>query len=205
MPKLLHIQSSPNVMTSKTRELTDSFVSQWTASHENIEVETLDLALEPLPHFGPDALGGIMAPPEVPRTPEMAEAAALSDRLVTQLESADVIVIGSALINMTISTQLKSWFDYVTIAGRTFEYTAPGTARGLLFGKKVFIVEARGGDYSDIPMSAFDFQEPLLRMLTMWIGLFDVTFIRAEGHAMYPEKEAAIMSHAESVVTRLAS
>lgn len=205
MPTLLHIQSSPNVMESKTRELTDTFVKTWVDSHENVEVETLDLVLDPLPHFGPNALAGIFAPPEVPRSPEMAEAAALSDRLITQLESADVIVIGSALINMTITSQLKSWFDYISVPGRTFEYTAPGTARGLLFGKKVFIVEARGGDYNDPPMNAFDFQEPLLRMLTMFIGLFDVTFIRAEGHAMFPEKEADIMSHAESVVARLAS
>ncbi len=188
MPTLLHIQSSPNVMGSKTRELSKKFVSTWVETHENVEVEVLDLVLDPLPHFGPDALAGIFAPPDVPRSPEMEAAAATSDRLIRQLEAADVLVIGSALINMTITTQLKSWFDYVSVAGRTFEYSAPGVARGLLFGKKVFVIEARGGDYNDPPMNAFDFQEPLLRMLLMFIGLFDVSFIRAEGHAMFPER-----------------
>jgi len=205
MPTLLHIQTSPNVMASKSRVLSDRFVEKWVETHENVEVETLDLVLDPLPHFGPDALGNMFAPPEVPRTPEMTAAGELSDRLITQLERADVLVIGSALINFTITTQLKAWIDYVTVAGRTFEFSAPGVARGLLFGTKVFVIEARGGDYNDPPMNAFDFQEPLLRMQLLHLGLFDTTFIRAEGHAMFPEKEQLIMAHAESVVDRLAS
>ncbi len=205
MPTLLHIQSSPNVLSSKTRELSNTFVETWCESHENVDVELLDLVLDPLPHFGPDALAGIYAPPEVTRSRAMEEAAALSDRLIQQLEAADVVVVGSSLINMTITTQLKGWFDYITVPGRTCEYSAPGVARGLLFGKKVFVIEARGGDYNDPPMNAFDFQENLLRMLFLFIGLFDVTFIRAEGHSMFPEKEPAIMSNAASVIARLAS
>jgi FMN-dependent NADH-azoreductase len=204
MPKLLHIQSSPNLMSSITRTLSDKFVATWIESHENVAVDTLDLVLDPLPHFGPEALGGLFLPPDQ-HTPEMAEAAAISDRLITQLESADIIVIGSALINFTITTQLKSWFDYVSVPGRTFQYSAPGQSQGLLFGKKVFVIEARGGDYADPPMTAFDFQEPLLRMLLMMMGMFDVSFIRAEGARQFPDKEADILAHAESVVTRLAS
>ena len=204
MPKLLHIQSSPNLMGSHTRTLSEKFVSTWVASHQNVEVETLDLVLDPLPHYGPDAMAGIYAPPDQ-HTPAMAEAAAIADRLVTQLESADIVVIGSALINFTITTQLKSWFDYVTVAGRTFDFAAPGQSRGLLFGKKVFVIEARGGDYGAPPMTAFDFQEPLLRMLLMFLGMFDVSFIRAEGVRQFPEKESDIVAHAESVIERLAS
>lgn len=205
MPNLLHIQSSPNLMASKSRELSSKFVETWVQNHENIEVQVLDLVLDPLPHFGGDALGNMFAPPEVPRSPEMAAAGELSDRLITQLEWADVLVIGSALINFTITSQLKSWIDYVSVPGRTFEYSAPGVARGLLFGTKVFVIEASGGDYSELPMPAFDFQEPLLRMQLLHLGLFDTTFVRAEGHMMYPDKEEAIISHTEAVLTRLAS
>ncbi len=204
MPKLLHIQSSPNLTTSHTRTLADKFVATWVASHENVEVETLDLVLDPLPHYGPDALAANFVPPDE-RTPGMIEALEISDRLVTQLESADIVLIGSALINFTITTQLKGWFDYVTVAGRTFEFAAPGQSRGLLFGKKVFVIEARGGDYGSPPMTAFDFQEPLLRMLLMFLGMFDVSFIRAEGVRQFPEKESDIVARAEYVIERLAS
>lgn len=204
MSRLLHIQSSPNLASSVTRSLSDTFVETWVASHAGTVVDTLDLVTDPLPHFGPDALGGLFAPPEA-RTPEMAAAAALSDRLVTQLEAADIVVIAAPMINFTITTQLKSWFDYVTVAGRTFEYSGPGQARGLLFAKKVFVIEARGGDYADPPMNAFDFQEPLLRMLLMFLGMFDVSFIRAEGVRQYMDEAGAIVAHAESVIARLAA
>ena len=204
MPRLLHVQSSPNVMTSVSRKLSQKFVDIWSSSHAGFEIDMLDLVADPLPHLGPEGIGGLFAPPDQ-HTPEMAASAALSDRLITQLEAADVIVIGAPMINFTIPTQLKSWFDYVTKAGRTFEYSGPGQARGLLFGKRVFVIEARGGDYADPPMNAFDFQEPLLRMLLMFLGMFDVSFIRAEGVRQYEEEAGAITAHAEAVIARLAA
>lgn len=204
MPRLLHIQSSPNLMQSVTRQLSTEFVQNWLASHPGTEVEVLDLATEPLPHFGMDNFGAMMAPPDQ-QTPAMKAAAALSDRLISQLERADVVVIGSPMYNFTICTQLKAWFDHVTIAGRTFKYTAPGVAKGLLFGKKVFVVEARGGDYADPPISAFDFQETLTRMLLLFIGLFDTHFIRAEGMRQKPEDADFIVKHAKETIARLAA
>jgi FMN-dependent NADH-azoreductase len=191
-------------MDSVTRRLSQQFVDTWVASHEGYEVDTLDLVLDPLPHLGPMGLGGLFAPPDQ-HTPEMAEAAALSDRLVTQLEEADVVVLGVPMINFTIPSQLKSWFDFVTVAGRTFEYAGPGQARGLLFGKKVFAIVARGGDYSFAPVSAFDFQEPLLSMLLLFLGMFDVSFIRAEGVRQYEDDAEAITEQAEAVIARLAA
>ena len=114
---------------SVSRVLSDKFVETWTASHGNVEVDHLDLVTDPLPHQGPDWLEGLVCPPEE-RTPEMVEALAISDRLIDQLEAADIIVIGAPMINFTLCTQLKSWVDYVTVAGRTFEYFAPGASAG---------------------------------------------------------------------------
>jgi FMN-dependent NADH-azoreductase len=204
MPRLLHIQSSPNMGTSITRLLSNKFVETWKANHENIEVDELDLATDPLAHFGADALQGLMRSPSE-RTPEMAAAVAISDRLIEQLEAADIIVIGAPLINFTLCTQLKSWIDYVSIAGRTFEFAAPGQARGLLFGKKVFVVAAKGGDYSEPPVSAFDFHEPLLRTLLMFLGLYDISFIRAQGVRQRIDQVDDIMRAAESVIAELAA
>ena len=204
MPRLLHIQSSPNLGNSVTRALSDKFVETWTGSHANVEVDRLDLAADPLPHFGAASLAAAVVPAEE-QTGETRHAVALSDQLIRQLEAADIIVIGAPMINFTICTQLKSWFDYVTIVGRTFQYSAPGVAKGLLFGKKVFVIEARGGDYTDLPFSAFDFQEPLLRMLLMFLGLFDVSFIRAEGVRQRVDEAPDIIRNAEAIIARLAA
>ena len=47
-------------------------------------------------------------------------------------------------------------------------------------GKRVIVVESRGGLYSEGPAQAIDFQEPYLRHLLGFIGLTDVTFVHAE-------------------------
>jgi FMN-dependent NADH-azoreductase len=204
MPRLLHIQSSPNLGNSLTRALSDKFVQTWTGHHANVDVEVLDLARNPLPHFGPAILAAGSKPP-AEWSSETREAVQRSDALIKQLEAADILVIGSPMINFTICSQLKSWFDHVTVVGRTFQYSAPGVAKGLLFGKKVFVIEARGGDYSDLPINSFDFQEPLLRVLLMFLGMFDVSFIRAEGVRQRVDEAADIMRNAESIVARLAA
>lgn len=202
MPKLLQIQSSPQGANSVTRALSDKFVKGWMASHGNVALELLDLANDPLPHFDADALAGL-APGDGDKTDVQKGRAALSDRLITQLEAADIVVIGAPMFNFTIPTQLKAWFDYVSIAGRTFQFAAPGIAKGLLFGKKAFVVMARGGDYTDFPANAFDHQEPLLRALLGFLGMYDVTFIRAEGMRAKEEEVPAIMANVEEVIARL--
>lgn len=203
MPNLLHIQSSPNLGHSVTRTLSQKFVDSWTSTHANVVVDTLDVAQDPLPHFGA-VLAGVGVSQEE-WTPAVREAAAISDKLIAQLEAAHVLVIGAPMINMTICSQLKTWFDHVMIAGRTFQYAAPGIAKGLLFGKKAFVIEARGGDYADVPMNAFDFQEPLLRTMLGFMGVFDVTFIRAEGMRQRVDEAADILRNAEQIIERLAA
>jgi FMN-dependent NADH-azoreductase len=204
MPRLLHIQSSPNLENSLTRTLSDKFVQTWISHHASMVVDKLDLVTDPLPHFGPDILAAGSKPP-AEWSAKTREAVQLSDRLVKQLEAADIIVIGSPMINFTICSQLKAWFDHVTVAGRTFQYSAPAMAKGLLFGKKVFVIEARGGDYSDLPINAFDFQEPLLRILLGFLGMFDVSFIRAEGARQRVDEATDIVRNAEEIIARLAA
>ncbi len=189
---------------SLTRQLSTKLVETWVANHANIEVDTLDLVTDPLPHLGPDLLAAFMTPPDE-RTEAMVAAIAISDRLIDQLMAADILVIGSPMINFTICSQLKAWFDHVTVAGKTFEYAGPGVSRGLLFGKRVFVVEARGGDYSEAPVNAFDYQEPVTRMLLLFLGMWDISFIRAEGVRQRMDQADEIVGAAEAVIARLAA
>jgi FMN-dependent NADH-azoreductase len=202
VPRLLQIQSSPTGAHSVTRALTDKFVAGWMASHANVELDVLDLANVPLPHFDADALAGL-APGDAEKSDVQKSRAALSDRMITQLEAANILVIGAPMYNFTIPTQLKAWFDYVSIAGRTFQFAAPGISKGMLFGKKAFVVLARGGDYTDFPANAFDYHEPLLRTLLGFLGIYDVTFIRAEGMRAKEEEVPSILANVEEVIARL--
>ncbi len=55
------------------------------------------------------------------------------------------------------------------------------------------MIESRAGFYSEGPGAALDGQEPHIRTLLGFIGITDVTFVRAEKLAFGPEAaEAAI-------------
>jgi FMN-dependent NADH-azoreductase len=71
-------------------------------------------------------------------------------------------------------------------AGVTFKYTEKGP-QGLVKDKKVYIASGRGGIYSEGDMQALDHQESYLKQALSFIGITDVTVIRAEGMNMGDE------------------
>ncbi len=89
-------------------------------------------------------------------------------------------------------------------AGETFSYGEAGP-KGLLSGKRVIVVESRGGLYSEGPAAAIDFQEPYLRHLLGFIGLSDVTFVRAEKIGYGPEARAQAIASATATLRALAA
>ena len=96
------------------------------------------------------------------------------------------------MYNFGMPSTLKAWFDHVLRARITFQYSEAGP-EGLLKGKKAIVVEARAGLYSEGPAASMDSQEPHIRTLLGFMGIDDVTFVRAEKLAFGPEAaEAAI-------------
>src|SRR2546429_7867420 len=131
--KLLHIDSSILGDGSASRELTREIVARWTAAHPETEVTYLDLAAEALPHLSQKSL-----------SPNDELEAARNAAALEQFLAADAIVIGAPVYNFTIPTQLNAWIDRITVAGKTFRYTANGPA-GLPGNKEVIVAVARGG------------------------------------------------------------
>ncbi|MDR3464092.1 MAG: NAD(P)H-dependent oxidoreductase, partial [Beijerinckiaceae bacterium] len=111
-----------------------------------------------------------------------------------ELFAAEVIVIGAPMYNFGIPSQLKAWIDRLVIAGKTFHYTAQGPQGLVPSTTKVYIASSRGGAYGpETPAAFLDHQETYLKGVLGFIGLTDVTIIRAEGVALSPEaREAAI-------------
>ena len=75
-------------------------------------------------------------------------------------------------------------------------YTTEGTPEGLVKGKKVYIVAARGGKYTGTPM---DVQTPYLKMFLGFLGMTDVTVVRAEGLAIPGVQDTAVQKGLDSV------
>lgn len=189
MSTILVLNSSVSGEASVSRLLVADAVTELTQRDPGAKLVFRDLAANPVPHLTPETVAGVRAQATTP-----AEQAArdLSDELIAELRAADTIVIGAPMYNFSIPTTLRSWFDHVLRAGETFSYSEAGP-KGLLPGKKVIVVETRGGLYSEGPAQAIDFQEPYLRQLLGFIGLTDVTFVHAEKMGYGPDaREAAI-------------
>jgi FMN-dependent NADH-azoreductase len=156
-----------------------------------------------MPHLDGETFAA-MGTPAGELTDAQRAAVALSDTLIAELEAADTIVFALPMYNFSIPSTLKAWIDHVARRGRTFRYGGQGP-EGLLTGKKVFVLVARGGVYSQgSPNAAFDFQEPYLRAVLAFIGLADVTFIHLEGLAMGPEAANTNRTKALAEIERLA-
>jgi FMN-dependent NADH-azoreductase len=173
--KLLHVDSSALGTHSVTRELGRAFVDAWTRNKSGTEVIYHDLAANPLPHWAPVADA---SDPAVRAGYE----------LLDEFLAADVVVIGTPMYNFSIPSTLKAWIDRVAVAGKTFRYGANGP-EGLAGGKRVIIVSARGGIYSEGPAEAMDFQEDYLRKVFGFLGVTDVEIVRAEGVNLSPENK----------------
>jgi FMN-dependent NADH-azoreductase len=201
MTQLLVIESSANLASSASRDLTRAFVAGYKAAHGEATIVTHDLVADPVPHLGVDLLGGFFGKPEE-LTEAQKAAIALSDKLIDQVEAASVIVIGAPMYNFSIPSALKAWIDHLARAGRTFRYTENGP-QGLLGGRKVVLLLASGGIYSDGPYKTYDFQETYLRAILGFIGLTDVTVVRAEGMALGAESAAKAVAEAKAAIANL--
>jgi FMN-dependent NADH-azoreductase len=126
--------------------------------------------------------------------------------VVDELFAADIIVIGAPMYNFAVPSQLKAWIDRSLVAGRTFHYTATGPEGLLPKGKKVIVASSRGGFYGpESPIAAFDHQESYLKQALGFIGLTDVTVVRAEGIAVSPEAREAALTSARREISALAA
>lgn len=196
---ILQVNSSARADASVSTRLANELTARLVSAHPGAKVAVRDLQREPLPELDEAALQALFTPAER-RTPAQAARVAQDDAVIAEIQAADVVVLGVPMINFAITAQLKNWIDAISRAKVTFQYTANGP-EGLLKGKKVYAVLARGGKYRD---SGADSQVPYLRQVLGFLGMTDIEFIYAEGLAMGPEAEAAALAEARSRIAELA-
>jgi FMN-dependent NADH-azoreductase len=200
--KLLHLDSSVLNENSSSRLLTAQIVRQFGAAQPGLDVTYRDLGTDAPAHLSAEILATRFVPAEHWNA-QQKEEAAYTEQLLAEFLAADVLVIGAPMYNFSIPTQLKAWIDRVAQAGRTFRYTENGPV-GLAGGKKVFIASTRGGMYSGTEaMRAMDFQEDYLRTVLGFLGITDVTVVRAEGINLGAEAKAVALQAAGQEIREL--
>jgi len=196
--KILQILASVRAEDSNSTAVARRITERLVAAHEGAEVTVRDLGANPPALLDGAAVGALFTPAEQ-RTPEQAARVAIDDAFIAEIAAADAVVLGVPMYNLNVPVQLKMWFDAISRARVTFQYTANGP-QGLLTGKKVYVAFARGGKYRDTP---FDTQTGYLKVALGFLGMSDVQFVYAEGYAMGADGAKAAFAEAEAQVAAL--
>lgn len=123
----------------------------------------------------------------------------VSEELIQELESADVLVIGTPMHNFTVPSVLKAWIDHVVRVRRTFNVTPDGKV-GLLRDRPVFVAIASGGRFSGERARQPDFLTPYLTAVLGVIGLHDLAFFSVQGTGSGPAAIAEARARAEQAL-----
>jgi FMN-dependent NADH-azoreductase len=203
--KLLHIDSSVLGKESVSRALSTEIVERQKELHPSLEVTYRDVSQNVVSHISISHLSarhGALVEQQA-----LLDDIAKGDSYIDELMDADIIVIGAPMYNFSVSSQLKVWIDRVVVAGRTFKYSATGEIQPLIeSAKKVFIASTRGGAYAPgSPQEEFEHHESYLKGIFKFLGLNDVTIIRAEGLAFGPEARDASIGQARNMIAAIAA
>jgi FMN-dependent NADH-azoreductase len=201
--KLLHIDSSVLGAGSASRALTSGIVARQQRLHPGIEVIYRDLAADAALHLSPAHLAAWQG--QAVNDAQLGADLTKGGAYMQELFDADIIVIGAPMYNFSIPSQLKAWIDRVVVAGKTFRY-GPNGPEGLLGAKKVFIASSRGNIYTPgSPAETFEHHESYLTSILTFIGLTDVTVVRAEGLAFSPEARETALAKAHERIAAIAA
>lgn len=190
---ILHIDSSALGDNSASRQLTAAAVATLCNGDHDVRVVYRDLAATPLSHISGPLLQVMRAQwnKAIPMNQGLYTEAMQSELLLTEFLEADVLVVGAPMYNFSVPSTLKAWLDRIVQAGRTFAYGEDGKVQGLAQGKQVVLVSTRGGPMAGQPHETLmDHQEAYLQAVFSFIGISDVTVVRAEGIELGAEARA---------------
>jgi FMN-dependent NADH-azoreductase len=200
MTHILHLDASPRGDRSVSRALARDFISSWKAAHPDDTVTYRDLGHHPVPLVTEAWVAGAFTPPEQ-HSPESVEAMQISNQLVDEFLATDRYVFSVPMYNFSIPANFKAYIDQIVRVGRTFSVEADGSYKGLVTGKKMLIITARGGTYpKDTPYAAYDLQEPYLRLIFGFMGITDIDVIHADNLMSGDDARTQAITNAQSAL-----
>jgi FMN-dependent NADH-azoreductase len=180
MTNILRIDTSARTEGSHSRRLADRFLESWLQTHPDSRVVVQDLAKNPPPHISNATIAAYFTPPE--QADDITRShTALSERYITELQCADLLVVSVPMYNFSIPSTLKAWIDHVVRFGHTVNYFPDQGFVGQLQGKRAVVATSAGAVMSAEPMKAMDFVTPYLSAILTFIGFSSVEILSLEG------------------------
>jgi FMN-dependent NADH-azoreductase len=182
MSKLLHILASPRVESYSTR-VAKAFLDTYRQARPDDRVEVLDLFKADIPPFhAPQAKAKYAV--TAGQTPRNEAEAAWQPiiKTINHFKGFDKYVLSSPMWNFSIPYLLKQYIDVLVQPSLTVTYSPDKGYTGLITGKPLMLILARGGEYqTGNPLETFDFQESYLRSIFGFIGFTDIRAIHIQG------------------------
>lgn len=204
MGKLLHIVASPREDKSRTLQVSDAFLKVFKGKHPDWSIDVLNLYKEEIPSLSMKRVDGkymLLAGEDLFGEPKEAWEEIL--RHIRRFLAADIYLVSSPMWNFSIPYMLKQYIDVIVQPQYLFQYTEKGV-EGLAKNKKMVVITSRGGRYASKETHGMDHQEPYLRTLFGFVGITDVTFIKAEPMDMGAELQKQKLEQALVEAKKLA-
>ncbi|KON88364.1 FMN-dependent NADH-azoreductase [Sporosarcina globispora] len=200
MAQVLYITAHPHDdKVSYSMAAGKAFIDSYKESNSNDEIVHIDLYKENIPQIDVDVFSGwgkLQSGKgfEELSEDEKAKVGRLSE-LSEQFVAADKYVFVTPLWNFSFPPVMKAYLDSVSVAGKTFKYSAEGPI-GLLTDKKAIHIQARGGIYSEGPAAEMEMGHRYLTVLMQFFGVPSFEGLFVEGHNAMPDKAEEIKADA---------
>ncbi|RDY82880.1 FMN-dependent NADH-azoreductase [Bacillus amyloliquefaciens] len=102
--------------------------------------------------------------------------------VLKQFKSAKTYVIVLPLHNFNIPSKLKDYMDNIMIARETFKYTDTGSVGLLKDGRRMLVIQASGGVYTNNDWcTEVEYSHKYLKSMFNFLGIEDYQTIRVQG------------------------
>jgi FMN-dependent NADH-azoreductase len=182
MSRVLYIQASPRGKRSHCITVADAFVAAYKQKHPDDDIVTLNVFDASNPNF--DGLA-VQAKYTIlhgkSHSKEELQAWKEVEKVIEQFTSADKYVLAVPMWNFSIPYRLKQYIDLLVQPGYTFSYGEDIGYQGLVVGKPMLVVYARGGEYPvGTEAEAFDLQTKYIELIFGFMGFEDICSVVVE-------------------------
>ncbi|PFC90909.1 FMN-dependent NADH-azoreductase [Bacillus anthracis] len=128
--------------------------------------------------------------------------------ILQQFKSANTYVIALPLHNFNIPSKLKDYMDNIMIARETFKYTETGSVGLLKDGRRMLVIQASGGIYTNNDWyTEVEYSHKYLKAMFNFLGIEDYQIVRAQGTAVLDPNEVLQNAYkeVEEAASRLAN
>lgn len=181
MHTILTVHSSPRSSASYSRKIAEKLSIAIAARYDKANCITRDLSAQPTEHINNLTIEGFYTPPEQ-MTEALTHATHHSDELITELQSAQTLIISAPMYNFSLPSNLKAWIDHIVRINHTFSYDGQGFT-GLVNVQKAYLALAYGarGYAEGGSFRAMNFLEPYLVSLLSFLGIGEIEIFSLQG------------------------